>query len=176
MGLSSIHQHGKELYSLLNPCQIVLEAFRTFLEALDMEQILNALNVHTELATSTDLKNFIEVLTPMAIGLANEINIHSDSMKQVVTTLSRYVSSPFENQRVAAIGFLSRLVPLKPCGDIVNIIMNQLSVALSDPSAVIRGLSVQGMGHINRLIDDGVDIFTETAISSLLKGIDDANR
>lgn len=140
-----------------------------------MEQILSALNVHNELAASTNLKSFIEVLTPMAIGLSNEINIHSDCMKKVVTAISKYVSSPFESQRVASIGFLSRLVPLKPCGDIVNIIMNQLAVALSDPSPVIRGLSIQGMGHVGCLVNDGIEMYTDTAISSLLKGIDDTN-
>lgn len=160
----------------LNPCQIVLETFQKFLDSLEMEQIATVLTVHTHLASSTDLKNFIELLTPMAIGLSNQININSSEMKKVVVTLCKYVASPYDSQRVAAVGLFSRMVPLKPCGEISESIMNHLSSALSDPNAVVRGLSIQGMGYVGLLTEDDIEKYDETAITALLKGVDDTVR
>ncbi|XP_065363715.1 maestro heat-like repeat-containing protein family member 1 isoform X1 [Calliphora vicina] len=157
----------------LNPCQIILETFQQFLDSLEMEQISTVLTVHTHLASSTDLKHFIELLTPMAIGLSNQIDINSHQMKHVVNTLSKYVASPYDGQRVAAVGLFSRLVPLKPCGEVSSIIMNHLTSALSDPNAVVRGLSIQGMGYVGQLTEEDIEKYDETAITALLKGIDD---
>ncbi|XP_053949877.1 maestro heat-like repeat-containing protein family member 1 isoform X1 [Anastrepha ludens] len=157
----------------LNPCQIVLDTFQAFLGNLEMEQIATVLTVHTQLASSTDLKNFIELLTPTAIGLVNQLQISSSIMKQVVTALSKYVSSPYDGQRIAAVGLFSRLVPLKPCGEISSVIMLHLSSALSDPNAVVRGLSIQGFGYVGNLTEHDIEKYTETAVTALLKGIDD---
>lgn len=166
---------NKELVKL-NPCLIILETFQQFLDSLEMEQISTVLTVHTHLASSTDLKNFVELLTPMAIGLSNQIDINSNKMINVVTTLSKYVSSPYDGQRVAAVGLFSRLVPLKPIGEVSSIIMNHLTSALSDPNAVVRGLSIQGMGYIGYLTEEDIEKYDETAITALLKGIDDTVR
>lgn len=160
----------------LNPCQIILETFQQFLDSLEMEQISTVLTVHTHLASSTDLKNFIELLTPMAIGLSNQIDINSNEMKNVVTTLSKYVSSPYDGQRVAAVGLFSRLVPLKPCGEVSTLIMNHLTSALSDPNAVVRGVSIQGMGYVGNLSEEDIEKYDETAITALIKGIEDTVR
>ncbi|XP_075158391.1 maestro heat like repeat family protein c11.1 isoform X1 [Haematobia irritans] len=157
----------------LNPCQIVLDTFQKFLNNLEMEQIAIVLTVHTHLASSTDLKNYIELLTPMAIGLSNQIDINSNEMKKVISTICKYVASPYDSQRVAAVGLFSRLVPLRPCGEISSIIMNHLTSALSDPNAVVRGLSIQGMGHVGLLTEDDIERYHETAITALLKGVDD---
>lgn len=160
----------------LNPCQIILETFQQFLDSLEMEQISTVLTVHTHLACSTDLKHFIELLTPMAIGVSNQIDINSNQMKLVVNTLSKYVASPYDGQRVAAVGLFSRLVPLKPCGEVSSVIMNHLTSALSDPNAVVRGLSIQGMGYVGQLSEEDIEKYDETAITALLKGIDDTVR
>ncbi|XP_036319611.1 maestro heat-like repeat-containing protein family member 1 isoform X2 [Rhagoletis pomonella] len=157
----------------LNPCQIVLETFQAFLGNLEMEQIATVLTVHTQLASSTDLKNYIELLTPIAIGLVNQLQISSSTMKQVVTALSKYVASPYDGQRIAAVGLFSRLVPLKPCGEISSVIMLHLSSALSDPNAIVRGISIQGLGYVGSLTEHDIEKYTETAVTALLKGIDD---
>lgn len=157
----------------MNPCQIVLETFQSFLNNLEMEQIFEALTIHKHLSSSTDLKNYIELLTPIAKGLANQVDIHSNTMKQVIKALSKYVSSPFDGQRVAAIGLYSRLVPFNPCGEISTIIMHHLSAALSDPKAVVRGLSIQGMGYVGQLVEEDIEKYTEAAVTALLKGLDD---
>ncbi|XP_055840897.1 maestro heat-like repeat-containing protein family member 1 isoform X1 [Episyrphus balteatus] len=159
----------------LNPCQIVLETFQAFLKNLEMEQISTVLTVCNNLSTSTDLKNFIELLTPMAIGVSNQFSIGSSSMKQIITALSKYVSSPYDGQRIASIGLYSKLVPLRPCGEISSVIMLHLSSALSDPNPVVRGLSIQGLGYVGYLTEHDIDKYTETAITALLKGIDDTN-
>ncbi|XP_067641697.1 maestro heat-like repeat-containing protein family member 1 [Eurosta solidaginis] len=163
---------NKELIKL-NPCQIVLETFQAFLGNLEMEQLATVLTVHTHLASSTDLKNYIELLTPMAIGLVNQFQIASSTMKHVVTALSKYVSSPYDGQRIAAVGLFSRLVPLKPCGEISSIIMLHLSSALSDPNAIVRGISIQGLGYVGSLTEHDIEKYTEAAVTALLKGIDD---
>uniref|UniRef100_W8B438 HEAT repeat-containing protein 7A n=1 Tax=Ceratitis capitata TaxID=7213 RepID=W8B438_CERCA len=157
----------------LNPCQIVLDTFQAFLGNLEMEQIATVLTVHTQLASSTDLKHFIELLTPIAIGLVNQLQVGSSTMKHVVTALSKYVASPYDGQRIAAVGLFSRLVPLKPCGEISSVIMLHLSSALSDPNAVVRGISIQGLGYVGSLTEHDIEKYTETAVTALLKGIDD---
>lgn len=159
----------------LNPCLIVLEAFRAFLNNLEMEQVVTALAQCPQLANSSDLSNFIEMLTPVAISLSDQFSINSSAMKQIVTSLTKYVSSPYDGQRIAAVGFFSQLVPLKPCGEISSVIMLHLSAALSDPNPIVRGLSIKGLSFVGSLTESDIDEYAELAITSLLKGIDDYN-
>lgn len=124
----------------MNPCLIVLETFQSFLKNLEMDQISAVLTVCPVLATSTELNNFIEILTPMAIGLVNQLGINSTSIKHVVTCLSKYVSSPYDAQRIAAVGIFSQLIPLKPNGEIASVIMLHLSAALGKMMICLKGL------------------------------------
>lgn len=163
---------NKELIKL-NPCQIALETFQAFLNNLEMEQIATVLTVNTQLAASTDWHSYIELLTPMAIGLANQLQLTSPGMRQLVNALSKYVASPHDGQRVAAVGLYSRLVPLKPCGELASCLMLHLGAALSDPNAVVRGLSLQGMGYVGQLGEHESPRYSEMAIQALLKGVDD---
>lgn len=166
---------NKESVKLV-PCQIVLETFKAFLDNLKLEQISTVLTVCPNLATSSDLRNFTELLTPMAIGLVNQFTVSSSTTRHVVTSLSKYVSSPYDGQRVAAIGLYSRLIPLRPCGEISSIAMSHLSSALSDPNPVVRGLCTQGLGYVAHLTEHDIEKHTDIAVSALLKGIDDTNR
>ncbi|XP_062140957.1 maestro heat-like repeat-containing protein family member 1 [Drosophila sulfurigaster albostrigata] len=163
---------NKELVKL-NPCQIALETFQAFLNNLEMEQIATVLTVNTSLASSTDWHSYIELLTPMAIGLTHQLQLNSPAMRQLINVLSKYVASPHDGQRVAAVGLYSRLVPLKPCGDLAATIMLHLGAALSDPNAVVRGLSLQGMGYVGQLGELEAPRYSEMAIQALLKGVDD---
>ncbi|XP_016988226.1 maestro heat-like repeat-containing protein family member 1 [Drosophila rhopaloa] len=163
---------NKELVKL-NPCQIALETFQAFLTNLEMEQIASVLTVNTKLASSADWHNYIELLTPMAIGLGQQLQLGSPQMRQLVNSLSKYVASPHDGQRVAAVGLFSRLVPLKPTGELAASILLHLGAALSDPNAVVRGLSIQGMGYVGQLGEKEAKRYSETAIGALLKGVDD---
>lgn len=164
--------HHKESIKL-NPCQILIETFQAFLNNLEMEQISTVLSVNSKLSSSSNLENFIELLTPIAIGLTNELKISSNLMRQLVVALSRSVASPYDAERIAAVGLFSRLVPLKPTDDISCNVMVHLTSALSDPNAIVRGLSVQGMGYVGALNEEDIEKHSQTAITSLLKGIDD---
>ncbi|XP_037026601.1 maestro heat-like repeat-containing protein family member 1 [Bradysia coprophila] len=159
----------------MNPCLIVLETFQSFLQNLEMEQICAVLTVCPVLATSTELNNFIEILTPMAIGLVNQLGINSSSIKQVVTCLSKYISSPYDAQRIAAVGIYSQLIPLKPSGEIASVIMLHLSAALGDPNPLVRGFAIRGLAYVGDLSEHDVNKYLETSLSALLKGIDDFN-
>ncbi|KAJ6639089.1 Maestro heat-like repeat-containing protein family member 1 [Pseudolycoriella hygida] len=159
----------------MNPCLIVLETFQSFLKNLDMEQIHAVLTVCPVLATSTELNNFIEILTPLAIGLVNQLGINSTSIKQIVTCLSKYVSSPYDSQRIAAVGVYSQLIPLKPSGEIASVIMLHLSAALGDPNPLVRGFAIRGLAYIGDLSEHDINKYLETSLSALLKGIDDFN-
>lgn len=159
----------------MNPCQIVLETFQAFLTNLDMEQIAAVLTVCPNLATSTELNNFMELLTPMAVGVVNQLGITSSSMSQLITTLSKYISSPYDSQRIASVGLYSQIVPLKPSGEISAVIMLHLNSALSDPNPLVRGFCVRGMAYVGNLFEHDVEKYSEMSLSALLKGIDDAN-
>ncbi|KAH8300821.1 hypothetical protein KR018_005563, partial [Drosophila ironensis] len=163
---------NKELVKL-NPCQIALEAFQGFLTNLEMDQIAGVLTVNSQLASSADWHSYIELLTPMAIGLGQQLQLSSPQMRQLVNSLSKYVASPHDGQRVAAVGLFSRLVPLKPSGELAASILSHLGAALSDPNAVVRGLSIQGMGYVGQLSEKDAKRYSETAIGALLKGVDD---
>ncbi|KAH8303311.1 hypothetical protein KR059_006711 [Drosophila kikkawai] len=163
---------NKELIKL-NPCQIALETFQAFLTNLEMEQIASVLSVNAQLASSPDWHSYIELLTPMAIGLGQQLQLGSPQMRLLVASLSKYVASPHDGQRVAAVGLFSRLVPLKPTGELAATILLHLGAALSDPNAVVRGLSIQGMGYVGHLSEMEAKRYSETAISALLKGVDD---
>ncbi|XP_058812220.1 maestro heat-like repeat-containing protein family member 1 [Topomyia yanbarensis] len=160
----------------LNPCQIALDTFKAFLETLEMQQIFNVLDVCSNLGSSTDLHSFIEILTPLSIATAGEVGINSTTMKQIVTTLSKYVSSPYDTQRVASTGFYSHLVPLKPCGEISSVIMLHLNSSLNDPNPLVRGLSIRGMAYLCSLTEHDIDKYSEMCLTALLKGIDDYNQ
>ncbi|KAH8408933.1 hypothetical protein KR009_004065 [Drosophila setifemur] len=158
----------------LNPCQIALETFQAFLTNLEMEQIAAVFAVNSQLASSADWHSFIELLTPLAIGLGQQLQLGSPQMRQLVNSLSKYVASPHDGQRVAAVGLYSRLVPLKPTGELAATILAHLGAALSDPNAVVRGLSIQGMGYVGQLGEKEAKRYSDTAIGALLKGVDDS--
>lgn len=162
--------------SKLNPCQIALDTYKTFLDTLDMQQISNVLTVCPDLGSSTDLNSFIEILTPLSVATASEVGINSTTMKQIVLTLSKYVSSPYDSQRIASTGFYSHLVPLKPCGEISSVIMLHLNSSLNDPNPLVRGLSIRGMAYLCSLTDHDIDKYAEMCLTALLKGIDDYNK
>ncbi|XP_055615310.1 maestro heat-like repeat-containing protein family member 1 isoform X2 [Toxorhynchites rutilus septentrionalis] len=161
--------------SKLNPCQIALDTFKTFLDTLDMQQISNVLNVCPTLGSSTNLNSFIEILTPLSVATASEVGINSTMMKQIVTKLSKHVSSPYDTQRIASTGFYSHLVPLKPCGEIASVIMLHLNSSLNDPNPLVRGLSIRGMAYLCNLTEHDIDKYSEICLTALLKGIDDYN-
>lgn len=157
----------------MNPCLIVLETFQSFLDNLEMDQIAAVLNVCPHLASSTELNNFMEILTPMAVGLVNQLGIGSSNLKQVISMLSRYVASPYDAQRIAAVGLYSQMVPLKPTGEISSVIMLHLNSALNDPNPLIRGFCIRGFAYVGNLSQHDIDKYSETSLSALLKGIDD---
>lgn len=98
----------------MNPCQVVQETFIKLLNDLEMEQIKNVMNMSPQLSTSADLNNFIEFLSPLAVAAGNYFNINSSIMKQIITELTNYTNSQVDANRIAAIGFFSFVVPLKP--------------------------------------------------------------
>uniref|UniRef100_A0A182QHL8 Uncharacterized protein n=1 Tax=Anopheles farauti TaxID=69004 RepID=A0A182QHL8_9DIPT len=160
----------------LSPCQMVLEAFQTFLETLGMQQISLVLEVCPDLAASTDLNSFIEILTPLGVATASEVGINSALMRQIVTTMSRYVSSPYDTQRIASTGFYAHLVPLQPCGETASVIMLNLESSLNDPNPLVRGLSIRGMAYVCSLTRHDIDKYATMCLTSLLKGIEDYNK
>lgn len=159
----------------LNPCKILLETFQSFLNRLEMEQVSLALSASNSLATSENLENFMEILTPLTAGLVNQLSVNSSAMKSLITSLNKYISSPYDAQRIAAIGLFSQVVPLKPCGEISSVIVLHLLSSLCDPNPIVRGLCIKGLGYISNLSESDVEKFSEPAMSSLLKGIDDYN-
>ncbi|ETN63752.1 hypothetical protein AND_004522 [Anopheles darlingi] len=160
----------------LNPCQVVLEAFHTFLDTLGMQQISVVLTICPDMATSSDLNNFIEILAPLGVATANEVGINSALMKQLVTTMSKYVCSPYDTQRIASTGFYAHLVPLQPSGETASVVMLNLNSSLNDPNPLVRGLSIRGMAYLGSLTKHNIEKYSEVCLSALLKGIDDYNQ
>lgn len=159
----------------MNPCQIVLDAFQAFLGNIGMEQLSGVLSVYPHLAVRTDLINYMELLLPMANALVNQFGITSTPMFQVINALSKYVSSPYDNQRIASVGLYSQIIPSKPTGDLSAVIMLHLNSALGDPNPLVRGFCVRGMAYVGNLSERDVDKYSEMSLSALLKGIDDSN-
>lgn len=159
----------------LVPCQVVLDSFQALLVNLDMEQIAAVLTVCPNLSANVDLSKFIELLTPMAVGLVRQLGIGSSELSQTIQALTRSVSSPYDTQRIAAVGLYSQLVPLRPTGDIAAVIMLHLNSALTDPNVLVRGLCVRGLAFVAVLGAHEVDKYSEICLSALLKGVNDFN-
>lgn len=159
----------------MNPCQVVMDAFTTYLLNIEMKQLAEVLAVCPHLAVSTDLNKFMELLTPMAIALVNQLGISTTTISQVLHALSKYISSPYDHQRIASVGLYSQIVPLKPSGDLTAAIMLHLNSALGDPSALVRGFCIRGMAYVGNLNEHDVDKYSEMSLTALLKGIDDNN-
>lgn len=159
----------------MNPCQIVQETFSKLLNDLEMEQIKNVLCMSPQLASSVDLNNFVEFLSPLAVAAGNYFSINSNIMKQIVTELTNYTNSQVDAQRIAAIGFFSFVVPLKPCGEISSVIILHLLSSLSDPNPLVRGLTYKGLAFVGALSDHDIEKYSELSLAALLKGIDDYN-
>lgn len=159
----------------MNPCQVVIDAFQAYLTNIELEQLLQVLSVCPHLAMGSDLNKFMELLTPMAIALVGQFGFTSTTMPRTISALSKYISSPYDNQRIAAVGLYSQLIPLKPSGDLSAVLMQHLNSALGDPNALVRGFCIRGMAYVGELSDYDVDKYSEMSLSALLKGIDDTN-
>lgn len=157
------------------PCQVVLDTFKAYLENIEMEQLAQVLTVYPHLASSADLNKFMELLTPLAGALVGQLLITSTAMTQVVEALADKIASPYDSQRIAAVGLYSQIVPLKPTGDLAAIIMQHLNSALGDPNPLVRGFCVRGMAYVGNLNENDVDKYSEMSLTALLKGIDDNN-
>lgn len=165
---------NKEL-AKMNPCQVVLDAFKSYLENIGMERLAQVLAVYPHLSASTDLNRFMELLSPMAGALVGQLEINSSAMQNVLEAVADKISSPHDSQRIAAVGLYSQIVPLKPMGDISAIIMQHLNSALGDPNPLVRGFCIRGMAYVGSLNDHDVDKYSEMSLTALLKGIDDNN-
>lgn len=172
---SKFYFNSSKEHSKLVPCQVVLDSFQALLTNLDMEQISAVLSVCPNLSTNADLGKFIELLTPMAVGLVRQLGIGSTQLSHTVQALTRSVASPYDPQRIAAVGLFSQLVPLRPSGDIASVIMLHLNSALTDPNVLVRGLCVRGLAFVAVLGEHEVDKYSEICLSALLKGVNDFN-
>jgi maestro heat-like repeat-containing protein family member 1 len=159
-----------------NPCQIVLDTFRLFLDNLQMEQVSSAFNMCPHLGSSLNLGNFIEILTPLSVGLVNHLPINSSALNEVVTVLAKYIPSPYDGQRIAAIGMYAQLVALRPCGEISSVIVLHLSSSLNDPNPLVRGICIRGLSFVGNLSEHDSNKYSEISLAALLKGIDESNR
>lgn len=159
----------------LNPCEVIIDTFKVYLENIEMERLAQVLSVHPQLASSTNLNKFMELLTPMAGALSGQLGMTSTTMEQVIDALADKISSPYDSQRIAAVGLYSQLVPLKPTGDISSMIMQHLNSALGDSNPLVRGFCIRGMAYVGNLNDNDIDKYSEMSLIALLKGIDDNN-
>lgn len=159
----------------VNPAFVVMEMFTKLVDNLGMEQLKNTLEMFPQLVSSADLNNFSEFLPTLAVATGNSLSMNSSAMKDIVQALSKYMSSPCDSHRIAAIGFYSQVVPLKPCGEISSVIMLHLTAALSDPNPLVRGFCIRGLAFVGALTQHDIEKYSELALAALLKGIDDYN-
>ena len=159
----------------VNPTLVVMDTFVKLMENLEMEQIKNTLQMFPQLVSAGDLKSFSEFLPTMAVATGNSFSMNSSAMKEVIQAFSKYMSSPCDPHRIAAIGFYSQVVPLKPCGEISSVIMLHLTAALSDPNPLVRGFCIRGLAFVGALNQHDIEKYSELALAALLKGIDDCN-
>lgn len=159
----------------INPSAVVMDTFVRLMDNLGFEQIKNTLQMFPQLVTSADLNNFAEFLPTLAIACGNTFSVNSSQMNGIITSLSRYMTSPVEARRVALIGFYSQIVPLKPCGDISSVIMLHLTGGLADPVPIVRGFCIRGLAYVGALSQHDIEKYSELALSALIKSIDDYN-
>lgn len=159
----------------VNPALVVMDTFTKLMEILGLEQMKNTLQMFPQLVSSADLNSFSEFLPPLAVSTGNSFSMNSSEMKEIIQALSKYMSSPCDPHRIAAIGFYSQVVPLKPCGDISSVIMLHLTAALSDPNPLVRGFCIRGLAFVGALNQHDVEKYSELALAALIKGIDDFN-
>lgn len=159
----------------VNPAQVVMDSFVKLMDILENDQAKTVLQSFPQMASSTNLNNFMEFLTPLAVAIGNSCNINSGEMKDIVNEMSKYSTSTCDAHRIAIIGFYSQLVPLQPCGEIVKTIMLHLTAALSDCNANVRAFCIRGLAFISALNKYDVEKYSELALAALLKGIDDFN-
>lgn len=159
----------------VNPALVVMNTFIKLMENLGMEQMKNTLEMFPQLVSSSDLNNFSEFLPTLAVATGNSFSMNSSSMKEIIQALSKYMSSPCDSHRIAAIGFYSQVVPLRPCGEISSVIMLHLTAALSDPNPLVRGFCIRGLAFVGALTQHDIEKYSELSLAALLKGIDDFN-
>lgn len=159
----------------VNPALVVMDTFTKLVEVLGMEQMKNTFQMFPQLVLSADLNNFAEFLPTLAVATGNTFSMNSSAMKEIIQALSKYMSSPCDPHRIAAVGFYSQVVPLKPCGEISSVVMLHLTAALSDPNPIVRGFCIRGLSFVGALTQHDVEKYSELALAALLKGIDDFN-
>uniref|UniRef100_A0A1B0CX25 Maestro heat-like repeat-containing protein family member 1 n=2 Tax=Lutzomyia longipalpis TaxID=7200 RepID=A0A1B0CX25_LUTLO len=156
-----------------SPCEVALQTFKDFLRNLGMEQVAIVFDVCPQLATTENLGHFVDIVQPIANALVSELGITSTAMRQVVTVMSKYIPSPYDPQRVAAISLYSQLVPHKPSGEIVSVIILHLNSSLNDPHPLVRGCCLRGLGFVASLATFDADKYSEMTLTALMKGLDD---
>lgn len=74
----------------INPAQIVVDTFIKFMDVLENENAKTVLQSFPQMASGTNLNNFMEFLTPLSVAIGQTFNINSSEMKEVIQDFSKY--------------------------------------------------------------------------------------
>lgn len=174
---SSRNTNKKEKFSLipnreaykLNPINVCLEAFKTYLLCAGYNKVAESLLNVTRLENLNQFLNLSLVLTE---AVCTSVSI---SLAWVITALAAYSKSELEPQRVAVVAFLITTIRHRPNNQnvLTENILEMLLNTQYDNSCLVRQVGLEGLGNaVEYLPWDIISRNCDCILNVFMQGLD----
>ncbi|RWS09225.1 maestro heat-like repeat-containing protein family member 1 [Dinothrombium tinctorium] len=157
--------------SLLNPVQTAIDTLKTFLICAKHQKVVEYVTEQEWKAMESEI-SFADSIA----SVAKALYVHSpSSIPSIVNCLSKNLKSTLPNRRVVPVAFFSELLAHSYNEEhtLSEPLINTLLNTLSDPSPIIRKLSIRGLGRIYTMSKEIAYKFSNPVLSALINGLED---
>ncbi|XP_052229832.1 maestro heat-like repeat-containing protein family member 1 isoform X3 [Dreissena polymorpha] len=158
----------------VKPSSVAVDAFKKFLantKSDDITQVLEEGQCWGKLEDREELPGAINTLTKALVTST----VGGEYVSKIVSSLTSYMSSLYDPQRVVVAAFFAQLIEEKCMGDdtLVELVMNSLLGRLVDQSHIVRQMCIRGLGNVARIGKAQVQHYSTTVLSAMMAGMDD---
>uniref|UniRef100_A0A1B6DAP1 Maestro heat-like repeat-containing protein family member 1 n=1 Tax=Clastoptera arizonana TaxID=38151 RepID=A0A1B6DAP1_9HEMI len=121
---------------------------------------------------SLEIEAFLQVVSNLVRNICSTM---SHMLPKLLLCLPAHANSSQDNIRVAVAAFNSECIKIQCLGQalIVDGVLNNLQNSLTDPSPLVRRISLIGLSNISYLDDQQRERHCESVLEALMQGLDD---
>uniref|UniRef100_A0A1B6KA60 Maestro heat-like repeat-containing protein family member 1 n=1 Tax=Graphocephala atropunctata TaxID=36148 RepID=A0A1B6KA60_9HEMI len=162
---------NREAYKI-NPARVAQESLKNFLLCARCDAAAEAVLECSQIDLSNRPDYFLAMMPSLTRAICENLG---HMLPKILTALGQYSNSPHEAQRAAVTAFNVECVQLQCAGQsvLIDSVLSNLLSSLTDPSALVRRLSLKGLANISYLDSQQKERHCESVLEALIQGLDD---
>ncbi|XP_046676920.1 maestro heat-like repeat-containing protein family member 1 isoform X2 [Homalodisca vitripennis] len=173
---------NREAYKI-NPARVAQESLKNFLLCAGCDAAAEAVLECSQIDLSNSPDYFLAMMPSLTRAICENLG---HMLPKILTALGQYSSSPHEAQRAAVTAFNVECVQMQCAGQsvLIDSVLSNLLSSLTDPSALVRRLSLKGLANISFLDSQQLAMWdhcshvmkerhSESVLEALIQGLDD---